>query len=111
MLLNLFTTPKQVETFCPSCNSFYMDFVSNVNVTTYANNDKFYHATCYQCLNDRQDYEATVARYRRVYYIQCLRSHLKAKRLKNQVRKAFRASNSIVEKCFYLAVIEELNNF
>ena len=57
MLLNLFTTPKQVETFCPSCNSFYMDFVSNVNVTTYANNDKFYHATCYQCLNTRDDFE------------------------------------------------------
>ena len=54
MLLNLFTTPKEVETFCPGCNSFYTDFVSNVNVTTYANNDKFYHATCYHCLNDRQ---------------------------------------------------------
>ena len=57
MLPNLFATPKQVETFCPSCNSFYMDFVSNVNVTTYANNDKFYHATCYHCLNAKQDYE------------------------------------------------------
>ena len=57
MLTNLFATPKQVETFCPSCNSFYADFVSNVNVTTYANNDKFYHATCYQCLNARDDFE------------------------------------------------------
>jgi hypothetical protein len=57
MMLNLFATPKQVETFCPSCYSFYMDFVSNVNVTTYANNDKFYHATCYQCLNDKDDFE------------------------------------------------------
>ena len=57
MMLNLFATPKQVETFCPSCNSFYSDFVSNVNVTTYANNDKFYHATCYQCLNDKDDFE------------------------------------------------------
>ena len=57
MLPNLFATPKQVETFCPSCNSFYMDFVSNVNVTTYANNDKFYHATCYHCLNAKQDCE------------------------------------------------------
>ena len=57
MLFNLYATPKQVETFCPSCNSFYMDFVSNVNVTTYANNGKFYHATCYQCLNDMQDVE------------------------------------------------------
>ena len=57
MLLNLFTTPKQVETFCPSCNSFYRDFVSNVNVTTYANNDKFYHATCYQCLKGKDDFE------------------------------------------------------
>ena len=57
MLFNLYATPKQVETFCPSCNSFYMDFVSNVNVTTYANNDKFYHATCYHCLNDKDDFE------------------------------------------------------
>ena len=57
MLFNLIVTPKQVETFCPSCNSFYTDFVSNVNVTTYANNDKFYHATCYHCLNARDDFE------------------------------------------------------
>ena len=57
------------------------------------------------------DDEATAAKDRRAFYLQCLRTHLKAKRLKNQVRKAFRASNSIVEKCFYLAVIEELNNF
>ena len=57
MLLNLFTVPKQVETFCPSCNSFYTDFVSNVNVTTYTNNDKFYHATCYRCLYERQAIE------------------------------------------------------
>ena len=57
MLLNLFATPKQVETFCPSCNSFYMDFVSNVSVTTCTNNDKFYHAICYQCLNDKDDFE------------------------------------------------------
>ena len=56
-MINLLAAPKQVETFCPSCNSFYIDFVSNVNVTTYANNDKFYHATCYQCLNDKQDFE------------------------------------------------------
>ncbi len=61
MMFNLFSTPKQVETFCPSCNSFYMDFVSNVNITTFANNVKFYHATCYQCLNDRQDYEIYLA--------------------------------------------------
>ena len=57
MLPNLFATPKQVETFCPSCNSFYVDFVNNVSVTTYANNDKFYHATCYQCLNAKDDFE------------------------------------------------------
>lgn len=57
------------------------------------------------------DDEATAAKDRRAFYLQCLRTHLKAKRLKNQVRKAFRASNNIVEKCFYLAVIEELNNF
>ena len=57
MLPNLFSSPEQVETFCPSCNSFYTDFVNNVNVTKFANGEKFYHATCYQCLNDRQDYE------------------------------------------------------
>ena len=57
MKVNSYIVSKQVETFCPSCNSFYTDFVSNVNVTKYANNDKFYHATCYQCLNARQDYE------------------------------------------------------
>ncbi len=57
MLSNLFATPEQVETFCPSCNSFYIDFVGNVNVTTYANNDKFYHATCYHCLNAKDDFE------------------------------------------------------
>lgn len=57
------------------------------------------------------DDEVTAAKYRRAFYLQCLRTHLKAKRLKNQVRKAFRVSNNIVEKCFYLAVIEELNNF
>ena len=57
MMFNLFSTSKQVETFCPSCNSFYTDFVSNVNVTTYANNDKFYHAICYHCLNAKQDFE------------------------------------------------------
>ena len=59
-MFNLFSTPKQAETFCPSCNSFYMDFVSNVNVTTYANNDKFYHATCYQCLNAKDDFQMLV---------------------------------------------------
>ena len=57
MKVNLYATPEQVETFCPSCNSFYMDFVRNVNVTTFANNVKFYHATCYQCLNDKDYYE------------------------------------------------------
>ena len=57
MKINSYTVYKQVETFCPSCNSFYMEFVSNVNVTTYVNNAKFYHATCHKCLNDRQDYE------------------------------------------------------
>ncbi len=57
------------------------------------------------------DDEVTAAKHRRAFYIHCLRTHVKAKRLKNQVRKALRASNNIVEKCFYLAVIEELNNF
>ena len=61
MMFNLFPTTKQVETYCPSCNMFYMDFVSNVNVTTYINNDKFYHATCYHCLNAMQDYEFYLA--------------------------------------------------
>lgn len=61
MMFNLFPTTKQVETYCQQCNSFYIDFVSNVNVTTFADNDKFYHATCYQCLNDRQDAELYLA--------------------------------------------------
>ena len=52
-----YTVSKQVETFCPSCNSFYMDFVSNVNVTKFVNGEKLYHATCYQCLNDKDDFE------------------------------------------------------
>ena len=57
MLLNLFATPKQVETFCPSCNSFYVDFVSNVNVNNEKGGNKFYYATCYQCLNARDEFE------------------------------------------------------
>ncbi len=57
MLSNLYATPKQVETFCHTCNSFYMDFVSNVNVTTYTNHDNSYHATCYHCLNNKDDFE------------------------------------------------------
>ena len=57
MSLNLYATPKQVETFCPSCNSFYIDFVSNVNVINEKGNDKFYHATCYHCLNAKDDFE------------------------------------------------------
>ena len=57
MLLNLFTTPKKVETFCPSCNSFYIDFVSNVNVNNEKGGNKFYHATCYNCLNAKDDFE------------------------------------------------------
>ena len=57
MKVNTYATPKQVETFCPSCNSFYTDFVNNVKVTKYANGEKFYHATCYQCLNDKDDFE------------------------------------------------------
>ena len=61
MKANSYIVSKQVETFCPSCNSFYTDFVSNVNVTTYANNDKFYHATCYHCLNAQQDFEVYLA--------------------------------------------------
>ena len=60
MLLNLFTTPKQVETFCPSCNSFYVDFVSNVNVNSEKGGNKFYYATCYHCLNARQDFEVNL---------------------------------------------------
>ncbi len=57
MLSNLFATPEQVETFCPSCNSFYMDFVGNVNVTNFVNGEKLYHATCYHCLNAKDDFE------------------------------------------------------
>ena len=61
MKVNSYIVSQQVETFCPSCNSFYTDFVSNVNVTTCANNDKFYHATCYQCLNAKDDFETYLA--------------------------------------------------
>ena len=57
MKVNFYTVSKQVETFCPSCNSFYMDFVGNVNVNNEKGGIKFYYATCYDCLNDRQDYE------------------------------------------------------
>ena len=57
MLSNLFSTLKQVETFCSSCNSFYLDFVSNVNTTKFVNGEKLYHATCYKCLNDKDDFE------------------------------------------------------
>ena len=57
MLLNLFATPKQVETFCPSCNSFYIDFVSNVNINIEKSGNKFYYATCYHCLNAKDDFE------------------------------------------------------
>ena len=61
MKVNTYATLKQVETFCPSCNSFYIDFVSNVNVTKFANGEKFYYATCYHCLNAKQDYEIYLA--------------------------------------------------
>ena len=57
MINNLYATHKQVETYCPSCNSFYMDFVSNVNVNNEKGDNKFYYATCYACLNARQDFE------------------------------------------------------
>ena len=57
MLFNLFTTPKQVETFCPGCNSFYTDFVSNVNVRNEKGGSKFYYATCYECLDALRDVE------------------------------------------------------
>ena len=60
MKVNLYATPKQVETFCPSCNSFYFDFVSNVNVNNEKGGNKFYHATCYNCLNARQDFEVNL---------------------------------------------------
>ena len=57
------------------------------------------------------DDEVTAAKYRRAFNLHCIRTHLKLKRLKTQVRRAFIASDNIVEKCFYLAVIEELHNF
>ena len=34
-----------------------MDFVSNVNITKFVNGEKLYYATCYQCLNDKDDFE------------------------------------------------------
>ena len=61
MLKSIYATPQQVKTFCPSCNSFYMDFVSNVNVNNEKGGVKFYYATCYRCLNDRQKYEIYLA--------------------------------------------------
>ncbi len=61
MKVNSYIVSKQVETFCPSCNSFYMDFVSNVNVNNEKGGNKFYYATCYQCLNAKQDYEIYLA--------------------------------------------------
>ena len=58
MIYNLYATPEQVETYCPSCNSFYVDYVTNVKHSGFnQNGEKFYHATCYDCLNDRQEYE------------------------------------------------------
>ena len=57
------------------------------------------------------DDEVTADKYRRAFHLHYIRTHLKIKRLKTQVRRAFIASDNIVEKCFYLAVIEELNNF
>ena len=60
MKVNLFATSKQVETFCSLCNSFYLDFVSNVNVNNEKDGNKFYHATCYHCLNAKQDFEISM---------------------------------------------------
>ena len=56
------------------------------------------------------DDEVTAAKYRRAFYLHTRRTHFKIKFLKAQVRRAFIESENIVEKCFYLAVIEELNN-
>lgn len=60
-MTNLFATPKQVKTFCPSCDSFYMDFVSNVNVhySKGWNNEikPIYYATCYECLDAMRNIE------------------------------------------------------
>ena len=60
MKVNLYATPQKVETFCPSCNSFYLDFVSNVNVNNEKGGNKFYFATCYHCLNARQEFEVSL---------------------------------------------------
>ena len=51
MKVNSYIVSQQVETFCPSCNSFYMDFVRNVNVRNEKGGNKFYYATCYECLD------------------------------------------------------------
>ena len=61
MKVNLFATPEKVETFCPSCNSFYFDFVGKVNVNNEKDGNKFYFATCSQCLKARQDFEIYLA--------------------------------------------------
>ena len=59
MIFNSYAT-KQVETYCPSCNSFYMDFVGNVSFCEIDGN-LFCYATCYECLNAKQDYEFYLA--------------------------------------------------
>ena len=65
MKVNSYITPKQVKTFCPSCNNVYNDFLSNVNVhySKGWNNEikPIYYATCYHCLNAKQDYEIYLA--------------------------------------------------
>lgn len=58
MIFNPYSTPQQVKTYCPSCNSFYMESVTNVlHSGFHPNGEKFYHADCIQCLNDRQEFE------------------------------------------------------
>ena len=52
---------KQVETYCPSCDIFYTDFITNVESDYKRDGEIYYYATCYKCLNARQDYEIYLA--------------------------------------------------
>ncbi len=57
MKANSYIASKQVETFCPSCSSFYIGFINNASVINGKGGNKFYYATCYHCLNAEQDFE------------------------------------------------------
>ena len=67
MKVNQYVVSKQVETFCPGCNSFYTDFLQNVNVNNEKGGNKFYHATCYECLDAMRNIEIYLSWQSRVF--------------------------------------------